>query len=64
MIDFAITENNEKKYMSWAKLCRSVGEKPYQPTTRELACIKMQLAKSMKIDPDNVVVRINRQPIL
>ena len=64
MIDFEITENNERKYISWAKLCQFAGEKPYQPSTPELASIKMQLAKSMKIDPDSVIVRMNQQPIL
>ena len=64
MIDFEITENNEKKYISWAKLCEFAGQKPYQPSTPELASIKMHLANSMKIDPDNVTVRLNRQPIL
>jgi len=63
-IDFEITENNEKKYISWVKLCRFAREKPYQPSTPELASIKLQLAKSMGLDPDSVIVRLNRQPIL
>ena len=64
MIDFEITENDEKKYISWAKLCQYAGEKPYQPSTPELASIKLQLAKSMGLDPDSVIVRMNQQPIL
>ena len=44
MIDFEITENGEKKYLTWAKLCQFAGTKPYQPGTPELASIKMQLA--------------------
>jgi len=64
MIDFEITENNEKKYISWAKLCQYAGEKPYKPNTPELASIKLHLAKSMGLDPDSVIVRMNQQPIL
>ena len=64
MIDFEITENDEKKYISWAKLCQYAGEKPYQPSTPELASIKMQLAETMGLDPDSVIVRLNQQPIL
>jgi len=64
MIDFEITENGEKKYLTWAKLCRFAGTKPYQPGTPELASIKMQLAKQWNLDPDQVIVRLNQQPIL
>lgn len=64
MIDFEIVENGETKYLTWAKLCQFVGTKPYQPSTPELASIKMQLAKSRNLDPDNVIVRLNQQPIL
>jgi len=64
MIDFEITENDEKKYSSWAKLCQYAGEKPYQPSTPELASIKMQWAETMGLDPDSVIVRLNQQPIL
>lgn len=64
MIDFEITENNEKKYISWAKLCEFAGQKLYQPSTPELASIKMHLAKTRKINPDDVTVRLNGQPIL
>lgn len=64
MIDFEITENGEKKYLTWAKLCRFAGTKPYQPGTPELASIKMQLAKQWNLDPDQVIVRLNAQPIL
>jgi len=64
MIDFEITENDEKKYISWAKLCQYAGEKPYQPSTPDLASIKMQLAETMGLDPDSVIVRLNQQPIL
>lgn len=64
MIDFEITENGEKKYLTWAKLCQFAGAKPYQPGTPELASIKMELAKQWNLDPDQVVVRLNQQPIL
>ena len=64
MIDFEITENGEKKYLTWAKLCQFAGTKPYQPCTPELASIKMQLAKQWDLDPDQVIVRLNQQPIL
>jgi len=64
MIDFEITENNEKKYLSWVKLCQYAGEKPYQPSTHELVSIKMQLAKTRQLNPDHVIVRLNKQPIL
>lgn len=64
MIDFEITENGETKYLTWTKLCQFAGTKPYQPSTPELASIKMQLAKSWNLDPDNVIVRLNQEPIL
>ena len=64
MIDFEITENGEKKYLTWAKLCHFAGTKPYKPGTPELASIKMQLAKQWDLEPDQVVVRLNKQPIL
>ena len=64
MIDFQILENNEKNYISWAKLCKHVGIKPYIPSTPELAAIKMQLAKERGIDADNVQVLMNGSVIL
>lgn len=64
MIDFEITENGEKKYLTWAKLCQFAGTKPYQPSTPVLASIKMELAKQWDLDPDQVIVRLNQQPIL
>ena len=64
MIDFQILENNEKNYVSWAKLCKHVGIKPYMPSTPELAAIKMQLAKERGIDADNVQVLMNGSVIL
>lgn len=64
MIDFEITENGETKYLSWAKLCQFTGVKPYQPGTPELASIKMEIAKRWNLSPDDVIVRLNRQPIL
>ena len=64
MIDFQILENNEKNYISWAKLCKHVGIKPYIPSTPELAAIKMQLAKERGIDADNVQVLMNGSAIL
>lgn len=64
MIDFEITENGQKKFLTWAKLCQFAGTKPYQPSTPELASIKMQLAKQWGMDPDQVIVRLNAQPIL
>lgn len=64
MIDFEITDNGETKYLTWNKLCQFAGTKPYQPNTPELASIKMQLAKQWNLEPDDVIVRMNRQPIL
>jgi hypothetical protein len=64
MIDFEITNNGETKYLTWAKLCQFVGTKPYQPSTPELASLKMQLAKRWELNPDNVIVRLNGQAIL
>ena len=64
MIDFQILENNEKNYISWAKLCKHVGIKPYIPSTPELAAIKMQLAKERGIDADNVQVLMQGSAIL
>lgn len=64
MIDFEITFNEGIKYLTWAKLCEFAEKKPYQPSTPELASIKMQLAKQWSLEPDNVIVRMNRQPIL
>ena len=64
MIDFQILENNEKYYISWAKLCKHVGIKPYMPSTPELAAIKMQLAKERGIDADAVQVLMNGSAIL
>jgi len=64
MIDFEITKNGEPRYLPWAKLCEFAGAKVYQPSTPELASIKMHLAKRYNINPDNIVVRMNQQPIL
>ena len=64
MIDFEITKDNQVKYLPWKQLCEMVGSKLYQPSTPELASIKMLLAKKWKLDPDAVVVRLNKQPIL
>ena len=64
MIDFEITDNGETKYLTWSKLCQFVGTKPYQPSTPELASLKMELAKRWKLEPDNVIVRLNGQAIL
>lgn len=64
MIDFEITDNGETKYLTWAKLCQFVGTKPYQPSTPELASLKMELAKRWELNPDNVIVRLNGQAIL
>tara|TARA_S200002703_G_scaffold109659_1_gene95360 strand:- start:644 stop:838 length:195 start_codon:yes stop_codon:yes gene_type:complete len=64
MIDFEITNNGQTRYVTWAKLCQFAGMKPYQPGTPELASIKTQLAKQWDLEPDNVIVRMNRQPIL
>ena len=64
MIDFEITKNGEPRYLPWAKLCEFAGAKLYQPSTPELADIKMNLAKRFDIDPDDIVVRMNQQPIL
>lgn len=64
MIDFEITRDGESKYLPWAKLCEFAGAKLYQPSTPELASIKMNLAKRYNINPDNIIVRMNQQPIL
>lgn len=64
MIDFEITDNGETKYLTWSKLCQFVGTKPYQPSTPELASLKMELAKRWELEPDNVIVRLNGQAIL
>lgn len=64
MIDFEISENGKKKYLTWAKLCQFAGTKLYQPGTPELASIKMELAKQWDLNPDQVIVRLNAQPIL
>ena len=64
MIDFEITENGKSKFITWAKLCEFTGVKTYQPSTPELASVKMELAKRLSLDPDSVIVRLNRQPIL
>ena len=64
MIDFEITDNGETKYLTWSKLCQFVGTKPYQPSTPELASLKMELAKRWELNPDNVIVRLNGQAIL
>jgi hypothetical protein len=64
MIDFEIVENGNSKFITWAKLCEFTGIKPYQPSTPELASVKMELAKRWSLDPDSVIVRLNRQPIL
>ena len=64
MIDFEITDNGETKYLTGTKLCQFVGTKPYQPSTPELASLKMELAKRWELEPDNVIVRLNGQAIL
>lgn len=64
MIDFEIVENGESKFITWNKLCEFTGVKSYQPSTPELASVKMELAKRWSLDPDSVIVRLNRQPIL
>lgn len=64
MIDFEIIENGKSKFLPWAKLCEFTGIKVYQPSTPELASVKMELAKHWSLDPDNVIVRLNQQPIL
>ena len=64
MIDFEIVENGKSKFISWGKLCEFTGIKPYQPSTPELASVKMELAKRWSLDPDDIIVRLNRQPIL
>ena len=64
MIDFEITRDGVAKYLPWAKLCEFAGAKLYQPSTPELASIKMNLAKRYNINPDNIIVRMNQQPIL
>lgn len=64
MIDFQVNDNGKTKYLTWAKLCQFTGAKPYQPSTPELASIKMELAKSLELEPDDVIVRLNQHPIL
>jgi hypothetical protein len=64
MIDFEIVDNGESKFITWAKLCEFAGTKAYQPSTPELASVKMELAKRWSLDPDDVIVRLNQQPIL
>ena len=64
MIDFEITNDKQVKYLGWSQLCEMVGTKLYQPSTPELASIKMLLAKKWDLDPNAVVVRLNKQPIL
>ena len=64
MIDFQIVENGKSKFITWAKLCEFSGIKYYRPSTPELASVKMELAERWSLDPDSVIVRLNRQPIL
>ena len=64
MIDFQVNDNGKTKYLTWAKLCQFTGTKPYMPSTPELASLKMQLAKRWDLEPDDVIVRLNQQPIL
>jgi hypothetical protein len=64
MIDFEITREGKTAYLPWAKLCEFAGAKLYQPSTPELVSVKMNLAKRFDINPDNIVVRMNQQPIL
>jgi len=64
MIDFQIVENGKSKFITWNKLCEFTKIKAYQPSTPELASVKMELAKRWSLDPDSVIVRLNRQPIL
>ena len=64
MIDFQIEENGEFKFITWAKLCEFSGIKYYRPSTPELASVKMELAERWSLDPDSVIVRLNRQSIL
>jgi hypothetical protein len=64
MIDFEILENGETKFITWAKLCKHVGVKPYMPSTWELVGLKRQLAKARGIPLDDVQVRMNRSAIL
>jgi hypothetical protein len=64
MIDFEILLEGKKRYISWDKLCGFMGVKPYYPNTPELVSVKEQLADRMVIPLDDVVVRLNRQPIL
>ena len=61
MIDFEITENGETKYLTWKRLCEHFKCKPYQPSTPELAQIKLEFEKKWGAD---VTVRMNGQPIL
>ena len=61
MIDFEITENGETKYLTWKKLCEFLECKPYQPSTPELAQLKLEFEKKWNAD---VTVRMNGQPIL
>jgi len=64
MIDFEILQDGETKFLTWAKLCKHVGVKPYMPSTPELAAIKLQLAKARGIPVDDVQVRMNGSAIL
>ena len=64
MIDFQIVENGESRFIPWAKLCEFTGVKSYRPSTHELASVKIELAKQWALDPDSVIVRLDRQPIL
>ena len=61
MIDFEITENGETKYLPWKQLCKHFKCKPYEPSTPELAQIKLEFEKKWGAD---VTVRMNGQPIL
>jgi len=64
MIDFQVIKNGKSRFIPWSKLCEFTGVKFYQPSTPELANVKMKLAKQWALDPDSVIVRLNRQPIL
>jgi len=64
MIDFEIMLEGKKRYMSWDKLCEFIGVNPYYPSTPELVGVKEQLADRLIIPLEDVVVRLNRQPIL
>lgn len=64
MIDFEIVKNGDSMFITWGKLCEFTGIKAYQPSTPELASVKMELAKRLALNPDDVIVHLNRQPIL